>query len=133
MFLLIFYKKSVEDLSVHRDGSYLPWNEFAAVLEGFFCCHFQASTAWDLHADDGYTGDIVVSDDFFEFSAVVYGIQFRAAYQNDPAFDKIFMEVCVGISRTVCRNQEFRAVEIWGICRNKFDLYRPLTQLGADR
>ena len=48
MFLLIFYKKSVEDLSVHRDGSYLPWNEFAAVLEGFFCCHFQASTAWDL-------------------------------------------------------------------------------------
>ena len=92
MFLLIFMnKKSVEELSIHGDGGYLPWDEFATVLEGFFGCHFQTTAAWNFHADNGYAGDIVVSDDLFKFFTVVCGIQLRTAYQDDPAFDKIFV------------------------------------------
>ena len=72
MFLLIFMnKKSVEDLSIHGDGGYLPWDEFATVLEGFFGCHFQTTAAWNFHAHDGNTLDIVLTDDFGELFAVI--------------------------------------------------------------
>ena len=116
--------------SIRPHGHNLPRNEFPAGLEGAFRGIFNTAAAWNFHADNGYAGDIVVSDDLFKFFTVACGIQPRTAYQDDPAFDKIFVEVCVGVSGAVCRDQEFRAVEIRCICRNKFDLYRPLLELG---
>lgn len=49
MFLLIFMnKKSVEELSIHGDGGYLPWDEFATVLEGFFWLPFPDHRSMEL-------------------------------------------------------------------------------------
>ena len=105
-------------------GSSLP--QFCSAVNGVF----QSAAARHLHADNGYAFDVVLTEDFGQLLAVIHIIQLGTADECYLPPDKILMEVCVRVSGAVCRDQEFRAVEIRCICRNKFDLYRPLLELG---
>ena len=47
--------------------------------------------------------------------------------------DKFFMEGCISICRTVCRDQKTGTVKIWCLWRRQFDLYRPVSKTADTR
>ena len=55
------------------------------------------------------------------FPLLIDRIQLWTADQGHMPLDKFFMEGCISICRTVCRDQKTGTVKIWCLWRRQFD------------
>ena len=101
---------SGEDPSICGDGVDLPGEKFAAGFHGIYGYILDSAAAGDFHAHDGDAFNIVLA--------------------GDLTFDKILVEVCIGVGCTVCCNEQVCSVKIWCVDRDELYLHRPLLKLG---
>ena len=122
---------TVQNGSVDGNRHDLPGQEFAAVLQCGNCGLFQTTAARYFHAHHRDALDVVLTDDFGEFFAVIRCIQLGTADERDLAPDKVLVEVCIGIGSAVRRNQQVCSIKVRRLYRYKLDLNRPLAELGG--
>ena len=58
--------KSGKNPSICGNGVHLPWKKFSTGFHGIYGCILDSAAAWNFHAHDGNTLDIVLTDDFGE-------------------------------------------------------------------
>lgn len=121
---------SGENLSICGDGVHLPGEKFTAGLQGIYGCILDSAAAGDFHAHNGDAFNIVLADDLGKLFTVIHRVKFRTSDKGDLTFDKILVEVCIGIGCTVCCNEQVCSVEIWCVDRDELYLHRPLLKLG---